>query len=84
MDMELAGGSPESGDNGDKIPMTIELCMRVSSVSRREEVVSAFEDFLMGMGSLVYTAGPIELPTAEEDPYLHANVESAAVADLGE
>ena len=84
MDMELAGNSPESGGNGDKIPMTIEVCMRVTSTARREEVVGAFEDYLAGLGSLVYSAGPIELPTAQEDPYLHANVESAAVTDLGE
>ena len=87
MDMELAGDSPLGGGGGDsdnKIPLTIEVCLRATSTARREEVVEAVVSYVEDVGSIVYRAQPIALPTREEDPFLDAHVESAAVADLGE
>jgi hypothetical protein len=83
MDMELAGNSPAGGGSV-KIPVTIDVCLRSTSTARREEVVEAVVQYIEDVGSLVYLSQAIELPSAEEDPFLHAHVESAVVADLGE
>lgn len=85
MDMELAGNSPVGGGNGtNKIPVTVEVCLRATSTARREEVAEAIASHVEDVGSLVYASQPMQLPTAEEDSFLHAHVESAVVSDLGE
>ena len=86
MDMDLAGDSPADGDKtyaGEKIPIVVEVCMRSTSTARQDDVRDAIEVYLEDLGSVIYAEGPLAMPSAEDDPYLHAHVESARVTDIG-
>jgi hypothetical protein len=86
MDMDLAGDSPADGGGphaGEKIPIVVEVCMRSTSTARQDDVRDAIEVYLEDLGSVIYAEGPLAMPSAEDDPYLHAHVESARVTDIG-
>lgn len=86
MDMDLAGDSPAGGGGphaGEKIPIVVEVCMRSTSTARQDDVRDAIEVYLEDLGSVIYAEGPLAMPSAEDDPYLHAHVESARVTDIG-
>ena len=86
MDMDLAGDSPAEGSGtyaGDKIPIVVEVCMRSTSTARQDDVRDAIEVYLEDLGSVIYAEGPLAMPSAEDDPFLHAHVESARVTDIG-
>jgi hypothetical protein len=82
------GNSPEGGGvaprGNHKIPVNLDVCLRPTSTAIREDVAEAVVRFIEDIGILVYAPHALELPTAEEDPFLHAHVESALVSDLGE
>ena len=86
MDMDLAGDSPadDGGPHaGEKIPIVVEVCMRSTSTARQDDVRDAIEVYLEDLGSVIYAEGPLAMPSAEDDPYLHAHVESARVTERG-
>lgn len=86
MDMDLAGDSPapQVGGGREKIPVVVDVCLRPTSTARREDVRGAILTYIEDVGSLRYSAEPLELPSADEDPYIHAHVESACISDLGQ
>jgi hypothetical protein len=86
MDMDLTGDSPgpgAAGSVGTKIPIVVEVCMHSTSTARHDDIRDAVITYLEDVGSLIYLEGALQMPTAEDDPYLHAHVESARVTDLG-
>lgn len=86
MDMDLADDSPapQVGSGREKIPVVVDVCLRPTSTARREHVRGAILTYIEDVGSLRYSAEPLELPSADEDPYIHAHVESACISDLGQ
>ena len=77
--MELS--SPMNGQT--KIPVTVDVCMRSTSTAHPQEVREAIESWVEEVGSVRYAAEPLPLPTAAQDAFLHAHVESAVISDLG-
>ena len=85
--MDVAGHSPMNdgvtGGHQKRVRCTIDVCLRPNSTARAEAVEEAVLGFVERRAGIEYVVRPLELPAAEEDPFLHAHVESAAVCELG-
>jgi hypothetical protein len=83
MDLSRESPAPGAGSMETKILITVEVCMRSTSTARHDDIRDAVVTYLEDVGSVIYTEGELPMPSAEDDPYLHAHVESARVTDLG-
>ena len=67
-----------------KVPVCVEICLTPTSTATPADIKRAVEQYL-STKSLWYREGPIPLPSKEAaETYLHANVSSLTVTDLGQ
>lgn len=67
-----------------KVPICVEICLTPTSTATVDDIKRAVEQYL-STKSLWYREGPIPLPSKEAaETYLHTNVSSLTVTDLGQ